>query len=175
MSSREQLTDFSILVKTHLNSVVRYVRFLTHGTEDARDITQEVFLKAWQQFDPQRKSSFRAWIMTITRNMVIDTFRRRGPSIKYTGTHIDTAASNATENGNCVGSDSEFCPEGLPAFAKLPVQQREIVFMRYVEQISYGEMSQITGKSEEALRKIVSRAVSAIRKEVDNETLQQGE
>lgn len=175
MTSREHLPDFSILVKTHLNSVIRYVNFLSRETEDAKDIAQEVFLKAWQQFDPQRKNSFRAWIMTIARNMVIDTYRRREPAVKSTGAEIEKAVSTTTDNENFAGSDNDFCPEGLPAYAKLPVHQREIVFMRYVEQIPYEEMSLITGKSEEALRKIVSRAVSTIRKEVAYGTLQQGE
>ncbi len=175
MTSREHLAEFSVLVKTHLNSVIRYVSFLSRESEEAKDIAQEVFLKAWQQFDPRRKNSFRAWIMTITRNTVIDRHRRRAPVVKYTGDQIERAVSTATDHENRSESDGDFCPEGLPAYAKLPVHHREIVFMRFVEQISYEEMSQITGKSEEALRKIVSRAVSAIRKEVANGALQQGE
>ncbi len=174
MNSREHLVEFSLLVKTHLNGVIRYISFLIRGNEDAKDIAQEVFLKAWQQFDPALKSSFRPWIMTLARNLVIDRFRRRVPLIQCAGADIENAASSSS--GNEKGSDSEadFCPEGLPAFARLPVSQREIVFMRYVEQIPYVEISRITGKSEEALRKIVSRAVSTIRKEVANESMQQG-
>lgn len=175
MPSREDLAEFSVLVKTHLNGVIRYISFLSRETEEAKDMAQEVFLKAWQQFDPRRKSSFRAWIMTITRNYVIDRHRRRGPAVKYTGAEIEKIHVPGVSKEPPAGSDDTFCPEGLPAFAKLPAQHREIVFMRFVEQIPYGEMSQITGKSEEALRKIVSRAVSAIRKEVAHEVVQQGE
>jgi len=174
MTSQEHLAEFSTMVKTHLDSVIRYVHFLSQRKEDAKDIAQEVFLKAWQQFDPQRVATFRAWIMTMTRNMVIDISRRRETSVKCMGDLVEKVVLTPTDNGSCSGADKDFCPEGLPEFAILPVQQREIVFMRYVEQIPYEEMSQITGKSEEVLRKIVSRAVLAIRKEMSNGTLQQG-
>lgn len=176
MTSREHLAEFSLLVKTHLNGVIRYVSFLLRGNEDAKDIAQEVFLKAWQQFDPKMKGSFRPWIMTIARNLVIDRFRRRGPRVQCAGQDIEKAAAGSFEDNEInSGGEHDFCPEGLPAFARLPVSHREIVFMRYVEQIPYIEISRITGKSEEALRKIVSRAVSTIRKEVANGSLQQSE
>lgn len=175
MTSQEHLTEFSVLVKTHLNSVIRYVSFLTRGNEDASDIAQDVFLKAWQQFDPQLKNSFRAWVMKIARNMVIDRYKRRAPAVQYAGAQIEQAVAMTSDTENIAGSEDDVWPEGLPAFSRLPVNQREIVYMRYVEQIPYEEMSRITGKSQEALRKIVSRAVLAIRKEVANETLQQGE
>lgn len=175
MPSREDLAEFSALVKAHLDGVIRYISFLSRETEEANDMAQEVFLKAWQQFDPRRKNSFRAWIMTITRNYVIDRHKRRGPAVKYAGSKVDEMHASEVNEVSPAWSNNTFCPEGLPAFAKLPVQHREIVFMRFVEQIPYGEMSQITGKSEEALRKIVSRAISAIRKEVAHDVVQQGE
>jgi len=176
MTSREHLTEFSLLVKTHLNGVIRYVSFLLRGNEDTKDIAQEVFLKAWQQFDPKMKGSFRPWIMTIARNLVIDRFRRRGPQVQCAGPDIEKAAAGSfDDNEKNSGGERDFCPEGLPAFARLPVSQREIVFMRYVEQIPYIEISRITGKSEEALRKIVSRAVLTIRKEVANGSLRKSE
>ncbi len=175
MTSRENLDDFSSLVKIHLGSVIRYVKFLLRESEEAKDIAQEVFLKAWQQFDPQRRSSFRNWILKITRNLVIDRHRRRKPMVSYSGIQMENAVSPAANPGSGIAPESDFCPEGLPAYAKLPVYMREIVFMRFVERISYEEMSKITGKSEEALRKIISRAVSTIRKEVADGTMQQGE
>ncbi len=160
----------------HLNSVIRYVIFLSREPEEARDITQEIFLKAWQRFDPGRKNSFKAWIMTIARNLVIDRKRRSLPHVEYTGDYFhENSSAGFGKHADYAGFAGEQFPAGLDLLAKLPLDQREIVFMRYVEQIPYREMSQITGKSEEALRKIVSRAVSAIRKEVANGTLQQSE
>ncbi|PKL46061.1 MAG: hypothetical protein CVV42_17800 [Candidatus Riflebacteria bacterium HGW-Riflebacteria-2] len=174
MTSREHLAEFSLLVETHLNSVVRYVSFLMRGNDDAKDIAQEVFLKAWQQFDPQLKHSFRAWVMRIARNQVIDRYRRKGLPVWYAGDSIEKVLPADSESDKQFFSESEFYPEGLPAFSRLPVQQREIVFMRFVEQIPYDEISRITGKSQDALRKIVSRAVLTIRKEVAKDAMQQG-
>ncbi|MFZ2960932.1 MAG: RNA polymerase sigma factor [Candidatus Ozemobacteraceae bacterium] len=168
------LAEFSTLVRIHLNSVVRYLIFLSQDPEEAKDIAQEIFLKAWQKFDPRKKSTFKAWIMTITRNFVIDRSRRRKPVVEYSCNYPDETSSNPPSNANLLEAGGDFCPEGLPAFAKLHPQYREIVYMRFVEQLSYQGISQITGKSEEALRKIVSRAVAAIRKEVSNGNLQQG-
>ncbi|MFZ2956403.1 MAG: sigma factor [Candidatus Ozemobacteraceae bacterium] len=55
---RDRLAEFSVLVRTHLNSVIRYVIFLSQDPEEAKDIAQEIFLKAWQKFDPQKKTTF---------------------------------------------------------------------------------------------------------------------
>jgi RNA polymerase sigma-70 factor (ECF subfamily) len=174
MTSRDRMMEFSNLVRTHLNSVIRYVSFLSRESEEAKDIAQEVFLKAWQQFDPNRMNSFKTWIMVITRNHLIDRHRRRGAEVSYIGECPDSFSSNSAGEVNAREAYDEFCPEGLPAFAKLPVQYREIVFMRYVEQISYADMSKITGKSEEALRKIVSRAILTIKKGGTHGAMQQG-
>lgn len=172
MSTKEHLTEFSALVETNLNMVVRYVSFLVKGNEDARDLAQEAFFKAWQQFNPLKKNTFRAWIMKIARNTVIDSFKKRKVPINYFGSYIEEAVSVQSKNKAVGNLENDFCFEGLPAFSRLPIQHREIVYMRHIEQLSYEEMSRITGKSQGALRKIVSRAILTIRKEVSNETLQ---
>jgi RNA polymerase sigma-70 factor (ECF subfamily) len=171
MASRKDIEEFSLLMQTHLDCIIRYISFLMRGNEEAKDIAQEAFFKAWQKFDPSMKKTFRIWIMKIARNMVIDRLRRKRPNIVSVGVLFEHIFSNSTNNDCFSKFENEFCPEGLPAFAKLPVDLREIVFMRYVEQIPYKEMSSLTGKSEAALRKIVSRALIAVRKEVAHESL----
>lgn len=173
MTTREHLAEFSVLVETNLNMVIRYISFLVEGNEDAKDIAQEVFLKAWKQFNPLMKNTFRAWIIKIARNTVIDRFKKRKLPVSYSGAYIEQAVSDSSENKVVSDSENDFCFEGLPAFSRLPIQHREVVYMRHIEQLSYEEMSRITGKSQGALRKIVSRAILTIRKEVTNATLQQ--
>lgn len=173
MASRKDLDDFSLLMQTHLDCIVRYISFLMRGNEEAKDLAQEVFFKAWQKFDPTMKNTFRVWIMKIARNMVIDRFRRKKPNTVSFGILLENIFSGFSKKDYSTKFETEFCPEGLPAFAKLPTDMREIVYMRFVEQIPYKEMSLFTGKSEAALRKIVSRAVITVRKEVAHESLQQ--
>ena len=64
-TSRER---FEQEVIPHLDAAYNLARWLTHNEQDAQDVTQEAFLRAFRFFDGYQGGSIRAWLLTIVRN-----------------------------------------------------------------------------------------------------------
>lgn len=75
--------SFELLLRTHKHRIYNYVCRLTNDSPDAEDITQEVFVRAYQAMEAFRHdSAVETWLYRIATNLVIDRFRRkkRGPA-----------------------------------------------------------------------------------------------
>ncbi len=70
---------FGRLYDMHVDRVYRHIYYRVGNVTDAEDLTQQVFLKAWQAIDRYKKMSspFIAWLMTISHNTVVDFYRTR--------------------------------------------------------------------------------------------------
>ena len=68
---------FGRLYDMYVDRVYRHVYYRVGNVADAEDLTQQVFLKAWQAIDRYKKtaSPFLAWLMTISHNLVVDFYR----------------------------------------------------------------------------------------------------
>src|SRR5579872_7348104 len=70
--------DFHSLYEAHARAVHRFVLCLTGHWQDADDITAETFLRAWAATGPIREASARSYLITIARNLAIDSRRHLG-------------------------------------------------------------------------------------------------
>ncbi|QQR83815.1 RNA polymerase sigma factor [Candidatus Peregrinibacteria bacterium] len=134
-----------------------YQRTLNRGV--AEDLTSDVFFKALNRIHSFNgdKSSFKTWLFTIARNTLIDHYRTQHP-------HQDiTDAWDVPSNENVeakIEKKIEF--ESLKReLNKLSPEVREILMMRFWNQLSFKEIAEITKKSEASLKMCVSRAVKA--------------
>ncbi len=113
----------------------------THNKDDALDIVQESFIKAYQnikRFDLKRE--FGPWLLTIVRNQCIDFLRRRKRRRVEELPEVlpDRVAYRRTER-RLLGLDIN------QAMAKLPPEQREIIFLKDYQGHSYAEIAEIQG------------------------------
>lgn len=174
MSSSQQgdKVSFRTLFLRYFDSLTRYAVILGQPLQEAQDIVQETFLKVYlnqAKYDPQR--SFKNWILTILRRRVIDEFRRK----KVPQTSLDQDA--LWENGimdpdhRGVAFEPPASPLDLPLLNGLKPLNREVVFLRIVEECSYEDISRMTDLREENIRKIVSRFLSRVRQEIEEHGL----
>jgi RNA polymerase sigma-70 factor (ECF subfamily) len=121
--SLEQIyTDYS-------GKVMGYIRARVRSSADAEDIHAEVFekiLRKLEGFDPE-KASLNTWIFTITRNTVIDHFRRTKPSEE-----LDENLSDNIELDEDL-LNSETLGELAAALKSLPPQMTQIIVLRYYD------------------------------------------
>jgi RNA polymerase sigma-70 factor, ECF subfamily len=70
---------YDMYVDMYVDRVYRHVYYRVNNTADAEDLTQQVFIKAWQSIGKYKKtaSSFLAWLIKISHNLVIDFYRAR--------------------------------------------------------------------------------------------------
>ena len=152
---------FSAIVKEHSQEIYRHVRRMVLVHDDADDIVQNTFVKAWMNIDSfQGKSRISTWLYRIAINETL-TFlnRNRGTLIS-----LDTPEGAIAEQ---LESDTFFNGDRADAMlqeaiARLPQKQRLVFNMKYYEEMKYEEISSILDTSVGALKASYHIAVKKI-------------
>lgn len=157
-----KLEDFGLLYEGYVKKIYNFIYYKTYNREVAEDITSQVFFKALSKINKfDNSGSFSAWLYTIARNTIIDYYRAYHPQSDIDD-FWDLEDNTKIEKDLDVKADLDKVKLYMN---KLDSGQREIIMLRIWEEMSYKEISQITGKSEENCRMIFSRTIAKIRKE----------
>jgi RNA polymerase sigma-70 factor (ECF subfamily) len=157
---------YADLYQRHASVLFAYVYRHTASREDAEDIVLDVFLMVLRRqdfatFDEQKQV---AWLWTITRNKVVDHFRK---SAHQQNVPIDRLAGRLYE-------DDEFSPEReylkheeytqlYRAIKTLPEEQQEVLHLRFGCGLRCTEIAPVLDKSEGAVRTLLYRTIQALR------------
>lgn len=145
---------FDELLLRHQKNVYNYIYFIIRNREMAEDVFQETFIKAITTIKQGRyteNGKFRAWIMRIAHNLVIDHFRQE--KSENTVSNDETEADLLNNASLCEGTieDQIVYNQILQDVKKLiyylPESQREVLEMRYYQGLSFKEISEQTGIS----------------------------
>lgn len=159
---------FGRLYDMYVDRVYRHVYYRVGNVADAEDLTQQVFLKAWQAIDRYKKtaSPFLAWLMTISHNLVVDFYRSKK----------DKAYLDAEVTADDLASSPERIAEARfdqqqlrGAILQLRSDQQQAILLRFIEGFQYAEIASLLGKSEGAIRVILHRALVALRRILEKE------
>ena len=147
-------TAFDILLNRHQDRLFNYIFFLVRSREVAEDIFQETFVKAittLQQGRYTNDGKFAAWITRIAHNLVIDQFRieRNENSISNDEAEFDLLNDAKLSEGTIENRmvNEQVLRDVRALIDELPDCQREVVFMRYYQDLSFKEIADITGVS----------------------------
>ena len=145
---------FDVLLKRHQDRLFNYIYFLVRSREVAEDIFQETFVKAIMTLQQGRYTNdgkFAAWITRIAHNLVIDQFRveRNENVISNDDVEYDIFNDAKLSEGNIENSmvNDQVLKDVRALVDELPDCQREVVFMRYYQDLSFKEIADITGVS----------------------------
>lgn len=149
---------FSHLVRRHQDGVHRFILRMLGSREEALELTQETFIKAWQalpQWEPQ--AQFKTWIYRIASNTAMDALRRR--KIVEIVPLEDDYDAPAPGPGPEVQLQSRQRLRALQsALAALPAEQREAILLREIEGLSYAEISAALDVHEGTVKSRLARA-----------------
>ena len=153
---------FGKLYDIYADRIYRHIYYRTSNVDDARDLTQEVFTKAWQALPKYKrtKTPFLGWLFTISHNRVIDYYR--------------TKKDHAYLNNEIIMEGQEKSPDRLiedqfdqqevrRAILQLPEDQQQVILMSFIEGFEYSEIAVALNKSEGNIRVIVHRALKRMR------------
>ena len=147
-------TAFDVLLNRHKDRLYNYIYFIVRSRELAEDLFQETFVKAivtLQQGRYTNDGKFLAWITRIAHNLVIDQFRteRNENLISNDETDIDLLNDAKLVEGNIENRmvNEQVLKDVRALIDELPDCQREVVFMRYYQDLSFKEIADITGVS----------------------------
>jgi len=144
------IPPFERFYEEHRSEVFRLLRRRL-GAEHAEDAYQETFVRALQAYRRlEHGEHLRAWILTIAKNVAVDTLRRTRP---------------ADELGEQPVSDGRPAYEELaPLTDGLPPKERAAVVLRYGYDLSYDQIAAALGSSEDAARQAASTGVRRLRR-----------
>lgn len=147
---------FATLVDRHAPVCLRYATRMLGSREDAEDVTQETFVRAYGALARYDGSvAFQTWLMSILINRcrtALSARRKRDARIAPDNGSVAAAAVAADADDAALRDAIEH------ALARLDSQQREAFLLKHVEQLSYEEMSRMTGTGVSALKMRVRRA-----------------
>ena len=145
---------FDILLERHKDRLFNYIYFIVHSREVAEDIFQETFVKAivtLQQGRYTNDGKFAAWITRIAHNLVIDQFRneRNENLVSNDETEVDLLNNAKLAEGTIENRmvNEQVLKDVRALIDELPDCQREVVFMRYYQDLSFKDIAEITGVS----------------------------
>ena len=138
--------NFEEAVMPHLDAAYNLARWLMRNEDDAQDMVQEAYLRALRFFGGFHGTDARAWLLTIVRNTCY-TCLKRSRSLELSGDFDELVLTKESDEPNPEAShvlkvQSQLINE---AIEKLPIEFREVVILRELEELSYKEIASITG------------------------------
>lgn len=146
---------FDQIVRLHTSRVFNYIHHMTRHAQDAEDLTQQTFIKAYRaldRFDPGR--SLIAWLLTIARRTALNHFRDTRRFEEFTEETPDIAASPARDAEHHDRVENLW----MEARRLLPPKQYEVLWLRFGEELSVEETARVTGLTQTHVKILVFRA-----------------
>jgi RNA polymerase sigma-70 factor (ECF subfamily) len=165
--------SFGKLVKIHQRSILYLAYDLVGNYEDAKDLAQDVFIRAFEKLNQfEERSQFSTWLNRITVNLAIDFHRKNKKKLNQT---IEDNFDEVPHNEILAGFDHQDSPEEAielsedrtvleQAIIKLSTNQRTAIALKYFHQNSTKEIAEIMGCAENTVRIHLFRAMGNLKK-----------
>lgn len=154
MADSSKTARFQARVLPHLDAAFNLACWLTRNPQDAEDVVQEACLRAFKFFDSLHGEDARAWLLAIVRNTFNNWYRANQAQKKAMSFDEELHSAEAMDcqtlphavddpESALIGKDSERLLQ--QAMAALPLEFREVVVLRELEELSYKEIAAIVG------------------------------
>lgn len=176
----ENIDAFAELINRYEAKLMRYILRISHfSVAEAEEILQEVFLKAWKNLrDFDQSLSFSSWIYRITHNHTISQFRKaksRGQDKTHSiEDQLFEIKSDDLELGEQLDK-KELAKKVREALELLPKNYRDVLVLKYLEDKSYEDISDILKKPMGTVATLLNRAKKTFREQLErNDSPQEG-
>ena len=141
----EATTRFEDTVLPHLNAAYNLARWLTRNDQDAEDVVQEAYLRAWKFFGSFRGGESRPWLLTIVRRTCYTWLQHNRAQEPVTAFDDERhSVANEEANPETLLLHRVQAQELRQALEALPMEFREVIVLRELEDCSYKEIAAIT-------------------------------
>ena len=169
---------FAKIYQEVMPGIYRFYYFKTKNRELSEDLVSEVFIRAYRSLGKTNlnERSFMVWIYTIAKNLLIDHFRKNTGTTEELDPVLDQIQvpeeEILKESSSLFRKEFSFeNTELITALDGLTGLQKDIIILRFVEDMDYDTIAGIFNKSKGTIRGIIFRAMQGLRKEMgrDNE------
>ncbi|MCK0509131.1 RNA polymerase sigma factor [Aromatoleum anaerobium] len=153
---------FGEIVRRHQDRVFSFILRLTGTRDEAMDLTQEVFMKAWQALPEWRSEArFSTWLLQIARNLSIDLLRRR-QVIQFAPLDDELDIADTAMGPEACYATCQRDAQLARALQRIPAGQREILLLREVEDLTYTDIARTLGIRPGTVKSRLARARAAL-------------
>lgn len=134
----------------------RHAYFRVSDREIAQDLVSETFLKAWDKYREKPSSDLKPLLYRILHNLIIDHYRKRHPEVS-----LDEALEiPEARKQDYITGDKEYIAKLIK---QLPEGYRQVLIMRYIDDLSIPQIAQLLSKSSANVYVIIHRGLKALR------------
>jgi RNA polymerase sigma-70 factor (ECF subfamily) len=170
---------FEVLVNRYQHRLLGVMAHLVGRTEEAEDLTQEVFLRIYRARKGYRpRAKFSTWLFTIANNLALNHLRGKGrnPTVALSGGDASGAQAVRPTEGRALAREgtpsaqlrkvelSEVVREALDVLGE---DQKIAVLLNKYEDMSYAEIAEVMGRSEAAVKSLLARARNHLREQLE--------
>lgn len=154
--------SFGLLYERYLDEIYQFVFYRVKSHQEAEDLTEAAFFKAWQALDenPPQEVPFRLWLYRIARNSVIDHYRTRREQVSLDAAE-ELAGTHEGPETLVVRRERE--EELRDRLQSLNEDHQEVLTCRFVMGLSHAETAVVMLRSEQAVRALQYRAIVTLR------------
>jgi len=144
VQSKDRRERFEEHVLPHLDAAYNLARWLTRNEHDAQDIVQESYMRAYKFFDSFRMGNARPWLLKIVRNTSYTWLQQNRPRdlTANIDDSLDIESKEPSPEAQLLRTDD--AGRVRQALEDLPVEFREVMIMRELEELSYKEIAEVT-------------------------------
>ena len=155
---------FNLITRKYQERLYWHIRKMVITHDDADDLVQNTFLKAWEGLESFREESqLFTWLYRIATNEALTFLRKKRNKFMMPLVDVEGQLSNSLESDVYFNGD-EMQLKFQKALLKLPEKQRLVFNMKYFEELKYDEISEILGTSVGALKASYHHAVDKLEK-----------
>ncbi|GEL77620.1 RNA polymerase sigma factor [Tenuibacillus multivorans] len=148
----------------------QYIFYLIRDHDQAKDLLQDTFLKAYNKHDSFNQENTKGWLFRIARNVTIDYVRKHHPVSYLMDTLPANQNSDNTPEKHLALSESE--QELYYALGQLKRSYRDVIVLRKIKDFTVSETAEILGWKEQKVRVTLSRAIQALKQQLKKEGYQ---
>jgi RNA polymerase sigma-70 factor (ECF subfamily) len=140
-----------------------------HGATDPEDLTNEVFLRVFDHLDAFAgdERGYRSWVFTITHRLLVDDHRRRARRFETVGLGATVCETVAGGDAETDALDAVGASDVSAVLAQLVPDQREVLTLRVVGDLTVDQVADVLGKSRGAVKALQRRAVATLRRRLE--------
>ncbi|MFD1639597.1 RNA polymerase sigma factor [Evansella tamaricis] len=160
------------LYENYSDAIYRFILLQIRDTQQAEDLTQEVFIRAYKGLEQfEGRSSYKTWLYTIARNTTHDYYRKKRP-ISFLPAFFQNQPEVTAMSPEELMEMGEGVKELYEALSKLKPSYREVIVLRQIKEFSIKETAEILGWSEAKVKSTTHRAFATLKKEMNVEGCQ---
>ncbi len=160
-ASEHDQAAFAELYNAYVDKIYKYIYYKVGDPTDAEDLCEQVFLKAWEAIGRYTWCGypFSSWLYRLAHNLVVDHYRTRRESVPL---HEVLATSSEPEDPQDALLQTLDAAELKDAICQLTDDQRQVIYLKFIEGYENAEIAMMLNKKEGAIRALQYRALRSL-------------